>query len=91
VSDNPHAFPNDGRGSSEFAGMTLRDYFAAKAMQAMVTSYRLPQLRTNSDRVPLHNVGSSRPDTGDIHQYRKSLAALAYAIADAMLEARKPE
>ena len=34
---NPHAFPSDSRGSAEFAGMTLRDYFAAKAMQSVMT------------------------------------------------------
>jgi len=30
---NPDAFPSDNR-SSGYSGMTLRDYFAAKAMQA---------------------------------------------------------
>ena len=34
--NNPHAFPCDSRESSTFAGMTLRDYFAAKAMQALI-------------------------------------------------------
>lgn len=30
------AFPCDSRESNEFAGMDLRDYFAAKAMQALL-------------------------------------------------------
>lgn len=32
---NPHIFPNDLNSSSRF-GMTLRDYFAAKAMQSFL-------------------------------------------------------
>jgi len=35
--NNRHAFPCDSRESSEFAGMTLRDYFAAKAMLGFLT------------------------------------------------------
>lgn len=37
---NPPAFPNEGfNGWGEpFQGMTLRDYFAAKAMQALITA-----------------------------------------------------
>lgn len=34
--NNPPAFPNDVKPINERAGMTLRDYFAAKAMQALV-------------------------------------------------------
>lgn len=33
---NIPAFPNDVKQISERAGMTLRDYFAAKAMQALM-------------------------------------------------------
>jgi hypothetical protein len=39
--NNPPAFPNEGFngwGEPE-KGMTLRDYFAAKAMQAVITGY----------------------------------------------------
>lgn len=37
--DGGHAFPVSGlHGYDEFRGMTLRDYFAAKAMQAMVSN-----------------------------------------------------
>ena len=34
--DDPFAFPNDPKTYDEGRGMTLRDYFAAKAMQAAV-------------------------------------------------------
>ena len=33
---NPQAFPCDSRDSADFAGMTVRDYFAAKAMAALI-------------------------------------------------------
>jgi hypothetical protein len=48
-------------------GMTLRDYFAAKAMQALF----------------------SDPDVSDTSLSKKVIAVSSYAIADAMLEARK--
>lgn len=32
------AFPNKGNNSFERVGMTLRDYFAAKAMQALIAN-----------------------------------------------------
>ena len=35
------AFPCDSRESQKFAGMTLRDYFAAKAMQGMIADSAL--------------------------------------------------
>lgn len=47
-----------------YAGMSLRDYFAAKAMQGLI-------------------VGVDKPRTDYI-------ARAAYAMADAMLAARKP-
>jgi hypothetical protein len=43
--DNPPAFPNSGAtipsslDYQDFQGMTLRDYFAAKAMQAFLSSW----------------------------------------------------
>jgi hypothetical protein len=45
------------------SGMTLRDYFAAKAMQGLLAS--------------------------DVNAARHMFAAQAYAMADAMLEARE--
>ena len=37
--NNPPAFPNDVKPINERAGMTLRDYFAAKAMQGLLRQY----------------------------------------------------
>jgi hypothetical protein len=54
-------------------GMDLRDYFAAKAMQAILTNDIL--LRQASE---YHDAGSEA-----------SIAMLAYEQADAMMEARK--
>lgn len=58
--------PHEGIGN----GMTLRDYFAAKAMQAM--------LRVDTDN------GRCRD-----YPMLEGTAALAYRMADAMIEARK--
>jgi len=49
-------------------GMTLRDYFAAKAMQVLTTKLA---------------------STGDMHVFDDAVAESAYAMADAMLKARK--
>ena len=48
-------------------GLTIRDYFAAKAMQAIF----------------------SNPDITDTKMVKDWVAASSYAIADAMMEARK--
>ena len=64
------AFPVNISTHPDFDGATLRDYFAAKAMQGMLAN-------PNQDYAPLT---------------AKSQAAVvdgAYAMADAMLEARK--
>ena len=55
------------------SGMDLRDYFAAKAMQAIITNDNL--LKQASE---YHDAGSEA-----------SIAMLAYEQADAMMEARK--
>ena len=60
-------------------GMTLRDYFAAKAMPMALAEYRM-----------LTEVGENDPmgeDWGIIFGL-SSVAAKAYQLADAMLEAR---
>ena len=54
-------------------GMDLRDYFAAKAMQAIITNDNL--LKQASE---YHDAGSEA-----------SIAMLAYEQVDAMMEARK--
>ena len=70
------AFPcHPGVENSIYDGMTLRDYFAAKAMQTII-SYRRTQFGTVSDEM-------------DWDEYFPIIAQEAYALADAMLEARK--
>mgnify|MGYP000918086892 FL=1 len=59
------------------AGMTLRDYFAAKAMQAIIT--KLPVV----DRE-----GEFGAPVEDKIKYNADIANSAYWIADAMLEER---
>jgi len=66
------AFPNP-HFNDDNHGMDLRDYFAAKAMQAIITNDIL--LRQASE---YHDAGSE-----------ESIAILAYEQADAMMEARK--
>jgi len=63
-------------GNNGSLGMTLRDYFAAKAMQAIITNEDL----------------WSRADTESTLQRKtksKIAADYAYSIADDMLEARR--
>lgn len=36
--NNPHAFPSETGATTFRSGMTLRDYFAAKAMQGLLTA-----------------------------------------------------
>ncbi len=76
------AFPNvpEGAGSqwnSWDMGMTLRDYFAANAMQAHVSAQWEHFYKTN----PGEDITNHWDD--------KDIALCAYDIADAMLEARK--
>lgn len=71
------AFP-DGAGAC--FGMTLRDYFAAKAMQAILSLPQKNHLAFNIKR---------RPDGElDVDLDDKRLSRNAYSIADAMLEYR---
>jgi hypothetical protein len=70
------AFPcHPGIENPLYDGMTLRDYFAAKAMQIII-SYRRTQFGTVSDEM-------------DWDEYFPIIAQEAYALADAMLKARK--
>ncbi len=54
-------------------GMTLRDYFAAKAMRALMASNGLV-------------FGT---DLNDQNNKNRNIARIAYAMADAMIEARQ--
>ena len=67
---NPLAFPMQFEDGVSHIGMSLRDYFAAKAMEADIISME----------------GLDRRDLKDDC---KKTATIAYAMADAMMEARK--
>jgi len=56
-------------------GMTLRDYFAAKAIQAILPSYQ--------------NVFDDETGSDDDPTFPELLAKDAYVMADAMLKARE--
>jgi hypothetical protein len=58
-----------------FAGMTLRDYFAAKAMQAMLTNHIL------------HEATMKIANEARIAE-EAALAQMSFIAADAMMEAR---
>lgn len=62
-------------GSGELGGMTLRDYFAAKAMAAMMAN-------PSNVAKTMDKLGVTE---GDVLNY---LASGSYAMADAMLKAR---
>jgi hypothetical protein len=71
------AFPLHNHGAQTLGmhvtGMSLRDYFAAKAMQGLIASPRMP--------APAHHGGTDVTDS--------MVADLAYKMADAMLKARE--
>ena len=67
------AFPH-GQLRDEYNGMTLRDYFAAKAMQSLLT---LEITAETIDRYERDMLGSP------------SISLTSYAVADAMLKARQ--
>lgn len=59
----------------EYEGMTLRDYFAAKAMQAFSTDYqRLVLIKKEAE--------------SQGHSMAIEISVQAYSLADAMLKAR---
>ena len=72
---NPSAFPMDSEYKTQ-SGMTLRDYFAGQALMGM-----LAHSRNNSGYKP--QMGSK---AGHWHE---AISIEAYALADAMLTARK--
>lgn len=61
----------DHRGSE--LGMTLRDYFAAKAMQSILSEF------------PLHSKTSKELQI----KFNEYVSRMSYEFADAMIEARK--
>ena len=67
------AFPH-GYTHSDYSGMTLRDYFAAKAMQSIVLTEHYQKMETPTFKYEYIGI---------------ALAEDAYRVADAMLKARK--
>ena len=78
INDGGPAFPMgyhpEGNSADQF-GMTLRDYFAAAALQAIISSALSEGTKT------MYNI--RKPD------FLECLSLDAYAHADAMLKARK--
>ena len=65
-------------------GMTLRDYFAAKAMIGLMGMERAEQfVDDNGDEM-----GNEEGDAGTLFVHTEFLAEEAYMIADMMLKAR---
>ena len=82
--DGGPAFPESGARGQAIGGegMSLRDYFAAKAMQAeMITSF--------SDATPDGAAAFVEGADDEGHSMEEHLAVLSYAIADAMLAERR--
>jgi ethanolamine transporter EutH len=71
----PYSFPDGPRDSYNVAyGMTLRDYFAAKAMQGLLT-------------IPIKELSNDLSD--EYPRLDSYVSYLSFAMADAMLKARE--
>ncbi len=81
IDDGEPAFPFENNGYVHF-GMSLRDYFAAKAMQGLLIR---GWVCDEPDSSPSHYC---EVETGSIDPDIHALANDAYSIADAMLKAR---
>ena len=66
-------------------GMTLRDYFAAKAMLGLMKMERAEQFVDKDG----YEMGNKEGDMGTLFVHTNFLAEEAYMIADMMMEARK--
>lgn len=76
------AFPHPDYLASGWEGMSLRDYFAAKAMHALMTE---PSWGNGSSSMVHAWAKDSRTKPGTPERY----ALVAYEMADAMLKARE--
>jgi len=72
---NPSAFPSESN-DSDYKGMTLRDYFSAKAMQGIISNEPL--------RMYYENYRNKSED-----EAKDLIAKVSYNIADAMLKQRE--
>ena len=69
----------------QFPGMTLRDYFAAKAMQGLLAMERASEFVDEYGC----EVGDEPGSVGTLFAHTQFLADEAYMIADMMLKARE--
>ena len=83
INDGGAAFPvpNDANVNDQ-EGMTLRDYFAAKAMHAMVTE---PPWTQDGGTASVHHWSHGFKGVDPLDRF----AFAAYRMADAMLKARQ--
>lgn len=72
--NNPPAFPIHWENHSE--GMTLRDYFAARGMETLMTKV-------------VSELGSKHRSIEEAQKIKNVYASMCYAMADAMLKARE--
>jgi len=70
------AHPESANWHPSWQGMTLRDYFAAKAMAVVMPSV-------------LEEIRNRRISDADVTKLKRVSAEACYGIADEMLEARK--
>jgi hypothetical protein len=85
---NQSAFPwmvDDGKTVTGNKGMTLRDYFAAKAMQGLMATERAGEYVDEEGYEMIGEEGES----GTLFIHTKFFVEEAYMIADMMLKARE--
>ena len=73
--NNPPAFPC-GEYRVPFQGMTMRDYFAARGMETLMTKV-------------VSELGSKHRSIEEAQKIQNVYASMCYAMADAMLKARE--
>ena len=83
-------FGNDEFSDDGAVGMSLRDYFAAKAMQAIVGKYGVISCQAGKERTREACEVSSNSDSQHLPDMSHAGEAwIAYEYADAMLAARE--
>ncbi len=70
---------------TQYLGMTLRDYFAAKAMLGLMSMEKAEEFVDEDG----YEMGNEEGDSGTLFVHTEFLAKEAYMIADMMLVARK--
>jgi hypothetical protein len=75
-----NAFPDE-----NYRGMTLRDYFAAKAMVGLMGMEKAEEFVDEEG----YEMGGEEGDSGTLFIHTKFLAQEAYMIADMMLKVRE--